>query len=140
MDTTPSSTSATATPLPSAAGLHVLSLVVVSGAHEDCLDEQRPVGARYTRDTLRSLLQVLGCKPRLAYKIMQTIFAAVEVAVASSRQQRTSRRTFQVHPPAGTRVHVSLTRADFNELLSASAAQYCYKISPGSDELKVACG
>jgi hypothetical protein len=45
-----------------------------------------------------------------------------------------------VYPPGGNKVHVSLSRSDFNDLLSASAAQYSYKISPTSDELKVACG
>lgn len=54
-------------------------------------------GPRYTRDALRSLLLLLGCKPRLAYKISSGVFAAVDAAVASARGARGCRRTtFQV--------------------------------------------
>jgi hypothetical protein len=35
---------------------------------------------------------------------------------------------------------VALPRPLFCELLSSCAAQHNYRISPGSDELKVACG
>jgi hypothetical protein len=44
-----------------------------------------------------------------------------------------------VHPHRNGRVYVSLTRADFMALVSTCAAQYSYKISPSSEELKVAC-
>lgn len=57
-------------------GNRILFLVVVSGADLDCLEDPRPSGPRYTRDSLRSLLQLLGCKPRLAYKIMQVLLHA----------------------------------------------------------------
>lgn len=117
----------------------ILFLVVVSGADVDCLEEPKPAGPRYTRDSLRNLLQLLGCKPRLAYKIMLAVFQAVDQAVITARQQRTSRKTFQVHPHRNGKVYVSLTRADFMLLVSTCAAQYSYKISPSSDELKVAC-
>jgi hypothetical protein len=117
----------------------ILFLVVVSGADLDCLEDPKPSGPRYTRDTLRSLLQLLGCKPRLAYKIMLAVFQAVDQAVINARQQRISRKTFQVHPHKNGRVYVSLTRADFMQLVSTCAVQYSYKISPSSDELKVAC-
>jgi pantothenate kinase-related protein Tda10 len=45
----------------------------------------------------------------------------------------------QVHPHRNGKVYVSLTRADFMSLVSTCAAQYSYKISPSSEELKVAC-
>lgn len=45
----------------------------------------------------------------------------------------------QVHPHRNGKVYVSLTRADFMSLVSSCAAQYSYKISPSSEELKVAC-
>jgi hypothetical protein len=104
---------------------------------------RRPPGPRYTRDSLRCLLQLLGCKPRLAHKIAGLVFSSVEAAVApagaSGRQQRTSRRPFAVHPHGGEgRIAVSLPRPDFMQLVSAAAAQFAYKIAPTSDELKVA--
>lgn len=79
----------------------ILFLVVVSGADLDCLEDPRPTGPRYTRDCLRSLLQLLGCKPRLAYKVMLAVFQAVDQAVTTARQQRISRKTFQVCLAAG---------------------------------------
>eukprot|EP00775_Hariotina_reticulata_P003342 gene3342-3618_t len=82
----------------------ILFLVVVSGADLDCLEDPKPSGPKYTRDTLRSLLQLLGCKPRLAYKIMLAVFQAVDQAVINARQQRISRKTFQVHPHRNGRV------------------------------------
>eukprot|EP00878_Enallax_costatus_P035929 GHUV01040185.1.p1 GENE.GHUV01040185.1~~GHUV01040185.1.p1 ORF type:complete len:144 (+),score=24.98 GHUV01040185.1:409-840(+) len=124
---------------PGNTGNRILFLVVVSGADVDRLEEPRPAGPRYTRDSLRNLLQLLGCKPRLAYKIMLAVFQAVDQAVINARQQRISRKTFQVHPHRNGKVYVSLTRADFMLLVSTCAAQYSYKISPSSDELKVAC-
>jgi hypothetical protein len=74
----------------------ILFLVVVSGADLDCLEDPKPTGPRYTRDSLRNLLQLLGCKPRLAYKVMMGVFQAVDQAVTTARQQRISRKTFQV--------------------------------------------
>jgi hypothetical protein len=74
----------------------ILFLVVVSGADLDCLEDPKPTGPRYTRDSLRNLLQLLGCKPRLAYKVMLAVFQAVDAAVTTARQQRISRKTFQV--------------------------------------------
>lgn len=47
--------------------------------------------------------------------------------------------SLQVHPHRNGKVYVSLTRADFMSLVSTCAAQYSYKISPSSEELKVAC-
>jgi len=74
----------------------ILFLVVVSGADLDCLEDPKPTGPTYTRDSLRNLLQLLGCKPRLAYKVMLAVFQAVDQAVKTARQQRISRKTFQV--------------------------------------------
>jgi hypothetical protein len=74
----------------------ILFLVVVSGADLDCLEDPKPTGPRYTRDSLRNLLQLLGCKPRLAFKVMLAVFQAVDQAVTTARQQRISRKTFQV--------------------------------------------
>lgn len=51
----------------------------------------------------------------------------------------TCRSPSQVHPHRNGKVFVSLTRADFMSLVSSCAAQYSYKISPSSEELKVAC-
>jgi hypothetical protein len=79
-----------------AAANRILFLVVVSGADLDTLEDPRPTGPRYTRDSLRNLLQLLGCKPRLAYKVMLAVFQAVDTAVTTARQQRISRKTFQV--------------------------------------------
>lgn len=79
----------------------ILFLVVVSGADLDCLEDPKPTGPRYTRDSLRNLLQLLGCKPRLAFKVMLAVFQAVDSAVTTARQQRISRKTFQVCPRAG---------------------------------------
>lgn len=124
---------------PAASANRILFLVVVSGADLDCLEDPKPTGPRYTRDSLRNLLQLLGCKPRLAFKVMQAVFTAVDQAVTTARQQRISRKTFQVHPHRNGKVYVSLTRADFMTLVSTCAAQYSYKISPSSEELKVAC-
>lgn len=134
--TTPASAASTAQ---ANTGNRILFLVVVCGADSDCLEDPRPAGPRYTRDSLRSLLQLLGCKPRVAYKIMLAVFQAVDQAVTNARQQRISRKTFQVHAHRNGKVYVSLTRADFMLLVSSCAAQYSYKISPSSDELKVAC-
>jgi hypothetical protein len=134
---TAAATAVVGAPASTSSGSRILFLVVVSGADLDCLEEPRPAGPRYTRDSLRSLLQLLGCKPRLAYKISLGVFAAVDQAVASARGTR--RTTFQVHPHRNGKLWVSLTRGDFMGLVSGCAAQYAYKISPSSDELKVAC-
>ncbi|WIA21771.1 hypothetical protein OEZ85_000930 [Tetradesmus obliquus] len=140
MQAAPTQVPAQQPPASSSSGSRILFLVVVSGADLDCLEEPRPAGPRYTRDALRSLLLLLGCKPRLAYKISSGVFAAVEAAVASARGARGCRRTtFQVHPHRNGKLWVSLTRGDFMGLVSGCAAQYAYKISPSSDELKVAC-
>jgi hypothetical protein len=135
-------------PAPPAAG-RLLYLIVTPGAAAaaDRRDGGRPAGARYTRDSLRCLLQLLGCKPRLAHKIGALVFSSVEAAAAppaagaGARQQRTSRRPFGVHPHGRDgRIAVSLPRPDFLQLVSAAAAQFAYKIAPTSDELKVATG
>lgn len=104
----------------------------------------RPAGARYTRDSVRCLLQLLGCKPRLAYKISALVFSTIEAAVAppaggtGARAQRTSRRPFAVHAHGGYgRIAVSLPRGDF---MPAVAAQYMCKVGPTSYELQVATG
>jgi hypothetical protein len=137
---TAAATAAVGPPASISSGSRILFLVVVSGADLDCLEEPRPAGPRYTRDSLRSLLQLLGCKPRLAYKISLGVFAAVDQAVASARGARGCRRTtFQVHPHRNGKLWVSLTRGDFMGLVSGCTGQYAYKISPSSDELKVAC-
>eukprot|EP00879_Flechtneria_rotunda_P028034 GHRR01030108.1.p1 GENE.GHRR01030108.1~~GHRR01030108.1.p1 ORF type:complete len:322 (+),score=79.89 GHRR01030108.1:125-1090(+) len=127
------------TPYPANTTSRILFMVVVSGADLDCLEDPRPSGPQYTRDSLRNLLQLLGCKPRLAYKIMLAVFQTVDQAVINARQQRISRKTFQVHPHRNGRVYVSLIRRDFMSLVSTCAAQFSYNISPSSDELKVAC-
>lgn len=88
---------ASAAPAAGAASANrILFLVVISGADLDCLEDPKPTGPRYTRDSLRNLLQLLGCKPRLAFKVMQAVFTAVDQAVTTARQQRISRKTFQV--------------------------------------------
>jgi hypothetical protein len=149
----PTTAAAAAAPSPAApaaapASGRLLYLIVTQGADsaERC-DGGRPAGARYTRDSVRALLQLLGCKPRLAHKVMGLVFASIEAAVAppaagaGGRQQRTSRRPFAVHAHGGEgRVAVSLPRAEFMQLVSAAAAQFSYKIAPTSDELKVATG
>jgi hypothetical protein len=135
-------------PAAGAAPGRLLYLVVTQGAQApERRDGGRPAGARYTRDSVRSLLQLLGCKPRLAHKIAALVFSSVEALVAppatgaGGRQQRTSRRQFAVHAHGRDgRVAVSLPRAEFLQLVSAAAAQFSYKIAPASDELKVATG
>ncbi|KAF8059755.1 LPA1 [Scenedesmus sp. PABB004] len=117
----------------------VLFLVVASGADPGALDERRPAGPRYTRDSLRALLQLLGCKPRLAAKVAAAVFGGVEAAVAAARGARGGAPGFRVHPHRNGKVGVSLARPDFAALVSTCAARYALKISPASDELRVAC-
>jgi len=145
----PAATTSTAAAAPSTpTNSRLLYLIATQGAEssERC-DGSRPAGARYTRDSVRALLQLMGCKPRLAHKIMGLVFTSIEAAVAPAgggaggRQQRTSRRAFAVHAHGGGgHIAVSLPRADFMQLVSAAAAHFAYKIAPTSDELKVATG
>lgn len=144
---------AAAAPAPPPAGGQpgrLLYLIVTQGAEAPERrphDGGRPAGARYTRDSVRCLLQLLGCKPRLAHKISALVFSSVEALAAppapgaGGRQQRTSRRQIAVHAHGRDgRVAVSLPRGEFMQLVSAAAAQFQYKIAPTSDELKVATG
>jgi hypothetical protein len=125
-----------------------------------------PRGARYTRDSARSLLLLLGIKPRIAVKIAAVLFAALEGAALSAMEgflASGGSSSVAADPtcpfkggrgeagtPSGiTAVHmhrvtdgtssVSLTRAQFSTLLSECAAQFNYRIG-APDELRVAYG
>lgn len=55
----------------------VLYIVVVDGGEEESKEKRRGDGKhsfRYTRSVLQSTLQLMGCKPRHAFKISQRVF------------------------------------------------------------------
>lgn len=122
-----------------ASGSNIAFLVVSKGIDHPCdSGASVPAGPRYTRDTLRSLLQLVGCTLKHSHKVMNTVFKSIEEQVTATRV-RTSRRILQVHRLSDTRVCVSIPRNEFQELLSSCLAQHGYKVTPSADELKVAC-
>ena len=114
-------------------------IVVSKGTDHHCdAAASVPQGPRYTRDALRSLLQLLGCTLKHSHKVMSSVFRCMEEQVASTRV-RTSRRILHVHRLCEGRACVSIPRLEFQELLSSCLAQHGYKVAPSADELKVAC-
>jgi hypothetical protein len=122
-----------------ALGCTISFLVVLKGTDAGVVTSAGPpAGPRYTRDSLRSLLQLVGCTLKHSHKVMSSIFRCIEDQAASTRP-RPSRRILQVHRFAEGRVCASIPRTEFLELLSSCLAQQGYKVSPSSDEMKVAC-
>jgi hypothetical protein len=120
-------------------GFRISFLVVLKGADVGVVSAAGPpAGPRYTRDSLRSLLQLVGCTLKHSHKVMNSVFRCIEDQVASTRP-RTSRRILQVHRLPEGRACVSIPRTEFLELLSSCLAQQGYKVSPSSDEMKAAC-
>ena len=125
-------------------------LIVTNGAlppdSPGGLHARIPEGARYHRDALRGLLQLIGCKSRHTHKVLQLIFAQVaqrlpELSRASNRRAA-SACTWGVHPHGEQHAHaqcvVSMDRMEFNELICRCLQEYHYKYSANADELKVA--
>jgi hypothetical protein len=120
-------------------GARISFLVVLKGTDAGVVSTAGPpAGPRYTRDSLRSLLQLVGCTLKHSHKVMNSVFRCIEDQVASTRP-RTSRRILQVHRLPEGRACVSIPRTEFLELVSSCLAQHGYKVSPSSDEMKVAC-
>lgn len=130
------------------AGRVVSFVVVVNGADMLHMGDASTAGPRYTRDSVRGLLQTLGCKPRHAYKIMKLVFHALEqrLAVAQAAQAapacskaRAERLAIQVHKHHPGSAYLCISRPDFLELIASSAAQYEYRLAPSSEDLRVSC-
>lgn len=103
-------------------------------------------GARYTRDSVRSVLQLLGVKPRHAYKVAAAVFNRVNTLLPEL-QKPAHRRADGVssswavwpHNPEDSTVFVSLPRSEFLQLINSCLTECKYKYAPTPDELKVAC-
>jgi hypothetical protein len=93
---------------------------------------RKPVGPRYTRDGLKCLFLLLGCKPRHAHKLMQSIFENLELGVGLCCSPR------GVCTGMYDRMY-DMTRQKFNEMVATRLSENSFRISPVSDELKVAC-
>lgn len=118
--------------------IRVAFLLVTKGADSHSL-ESPPEGHRYTRDAVRGVLQLMGCKPRHAYKILQLMFQHVQQKLPELSKLSYRRGSWGVFPHGDDQVYVSMPRQEFNDLLCSCLAEYKYKYAPSSDELKVAC-
>lgn len=113
-------------------------VVVVNGADMLYMGNASSAGPRYTRDSIRGLLQILGCKPRHAFKIMKLFFLQLHQRIQTSKT-REDRFAIQVHDQHNGCLYVCISRPDFMELVTSCAAKYEYKLSPNSEDLKVSC-
>ncbi len=103
-----------------------------------------PAGHFYTRDGLRSLLVLAGCKPRYAYKVVSLVFQRVAAQLpelqrsARRRTDATLRRwALHTHDASRGEFAVSLPRSDFmNSLLLPCLAEHKYRFL--GEDLKVA--
>ncbi|GIL89526.1 hypothetical protein Vretimale_1911 [Volvox reticuliferus] len=118
----------------------VAFVVVTKGLDYPTAEERRPSGARYTRDTIRGMLQFMGCKPRHAYKAAQFVFQKLECFAADGRKFSSgSRQLWGVGAHDEGSVYVAMPRSEFYELVCSTLTEYNYKYVPSSDEIKAAC-
>lgn len=124
---------------PGPARASVAFVVVTKGL--DCpTSENKPSGARYTRDAIRGMLQFMGCKPRHAYKAAQLVFQKLERFTAEgSKFASGSRQLWGVGSHDEGAVYVTMPRSEFYELVCSTLTEYNYKYVPSSDEIKAAC-
>lgn len=118
---------------------NVLYLLVFASSDQG-LAAGIPPGVRYTRDGLRSLLLLMGCKPRYAHKIVSMVFQRVTAQLfelSRPARRRSSAQRWACWPHDQREVSVSLPRSDFNSLLLSCLAEFKYK--PEAESLKIAC-
>lgn len=158
----------------------VLFLLVTRTGEQPHARHGPPAGVRYTRDGVRGVLQLMGCKPRHAHKAVKHVFQAVaehlpELSRPPHRRSSPHLATWTAWPhgsgsdntselvngsavlfsapmsgqqaeqgfiesPPPQQVFVSMPRPAFYELLCSCLAEFKYKFTPASEELKVACG
>lgn len=99
-----------------------------------------PSGARYTHDAVREMLTTMGCKPRYSHKAVKLLFSHVSRLVKEGARETHSRRIWTSFPWPGSRIYVCVPRHVFMELVCTTLAEYNYKFSPSSDEVKIASG
>ncbi|MEW5304223.1 MAG: hypothetical protein WDW36_006848 [Sanguina aurantia] len=99
-----------------------------------------PAGARYTHDAVRGMLTTMGCKPRYSHKAVKLLFSHVARLVKEGARETHSRRIWTSFPWPGNRIYVCVPRHAFMELVCTTLAEYNYKFSPSSDEVKIASG
>ncbi|KAL6756637.1 hypothetical protein V8C86DRAFT_57199 [Haematococcus lacustris] len=123
----------------------VLFVIVQKGSYALGLEQGLPQGARYTRDGVRALLLLVGCKPVHAHKVVKRLFRTLSASVpalskAPQRREDPALASWAAWPTGqGSDVCVSLPRPAFFELLCTCLAEYKYRMTPASEELKAAC-
>lgn len=75
-----------------------------------------PQGQIYSRDSLKAAVQVLGCKPRTALQLSESVFERLEEQVWGQGHRR-SRVLWRLHPRANGGFWVSLPRGYFNRMV-----------------------
>lgn len=75
-----------------------------------------PQGQIYSRDSLKSALQLLGCKPRTAWKLSESVFQDLEEQVWGQGNRR-SRVLWRLHPRTNGGFWMSLPRGCFNRMV-----------------------
>ncbi|CAK9855505.1 unnamed protein product [Sphagnum jensenii] len=119
---------------------------------------------RYTRPMLQSTLQLMGCKPRHAFKISDNVFEAVHMElppkkgkhhqfdvssstgpvplaeIPKSREKLYDTNGFKVHPkPRKKRLTATISREKFLDVVCHALAQYQYLGPKQRTDLMVAC-
>ncbi|CAM6069691.1 unnamed protein product [Sphagnum tenellum] len=119
---------------------------------------------RYTRPMLQSTLQLMGCKPRHAFKISDNVFEAVHMElppkkgkhhqfdvssstgpvplaeIPKSREKLYDTNGFKVHPkPHKKRLTATISREKFLDVVCHALAQYQYLGPKQRTDLMVAC-
>ncbi|CAM6014004.1 unnamed protein product [Sphagnum balticum] len=119
---------------------------------------------RYTRPMLQSTLQLMGCKPRHAFKISDNVFEAVHMElppkkgkhhqfdvssstgpvplaeIPKSREKLYDTNGFEVHPkPRKKRLTATISREKFLDVVCHALAQYQYLGPKQRTDLMVAC-
>lgn len=95
-----------------------------------------PEGNLYTRDVLKGTLQLLGCKPRHAYRLSDLVFLKVEEHMFGADRRR-ARSLWRLHPRGTGSFWLSMPRSAFTRIVMESLAGVVYKGSL-ADDLKVA--
>ena len=99
-----------------------------------------PPGERYTREGVRALLSLMGCKSKVAHKVQAQVWAKVSAQLPElcrPAHRRPNTQLWGCWPCDDEQsCAVSLSRSDFNELLTSCLAEYNYR---DPEKLKLAC-
>ncbi|KAL0019715.1 hypothetical protein WJX77_003829 [Trebouxia sp. C0004] len=102
----------------------------------------KPHRARYTKSMLRSTLQLMGCKPRTAYKVSERVYRVLHEELNGAGRdllpKSLSPLQDRLQRSEGTGPSIALCRQEFEDLVIAQLEAYTEKPADSQD-LRNAC-